>query len=222
MIVAELEFPFPFAIRERKTDAEIGRYHAAGAVQSRQRRAVDVQLPTVRPGRVLRAVADQADVPAKTAIPRPADRLVVIQLAAQPAFLVAGQVVLEHQPVGQDLPGPRRGPGGTQRVRQCGRRPNAGHGFVQRRRCRDDQRLWPRRVGPRHVGSRRGAGLDHCRIARLEHRQRHSRGLCKARCCQHGPAKPAQQHYRNSSAFHTHCHLHQVSLRGRKSTDGRR
>ena len=182
-------------------------------------------------------------------IPRPADILVVIQLTTQPALFVAGQIVLVHQAIGQDLPSPRRCPGG--RLGELGIWLGSdASGWRDAGRRRVEQLLWARgnhRLRPRHVltshGRFCGTGLVHRRIAAVQHCERHRCRLRMRERPQGSPTEPAQEHCSNGCTFrttrhssqrvankalrrtkaiapHTNDHVRRpIALRGRKSID---
>ena len=84
MIIAELEFPRPFAPREWKAGAEIAADQVSPAVQSHEGHPLGVQLPAFRPGLVLRAITEDADVGGEVRVPGPADLFAVTQRSTQP------------------------------------------------------------------------------------------------------------------------------------------
>jgi hypothetical protein len=106
VIVAALELPLTFAIRQRDAEAIVAgqeRRAFAKRIEPRENAAFDIELPTFRPIGIVVAVAPQPGTSAERDVPRCADHVVLIPKAAQARFFRAGHVRLINKAVRQDL-----------------------------------------------------------------------------------------------------------------------
>src|SRR5690606_17971040 len=118
VIAGQFHLERPRAVRQRNTDAEIGRDQVLLVVdvQAGKGRAFDVQFPSVGTRPTWGSIAKDRHAGSGFEIPHPAKVLVVVPHARQTWLLLPGKVGRIEDAVGQYLPRPIRSPRGARRA----------------------------------------------------------------------------------------------------------